>query len=208
MNVTEIQTSKRLAKADDTRIRLFAAGAELLASQGYHATKVKQITDRAGVAKGTFFFHFPTKDALVIELVRRQVDFVARARARLLAAGGSPAARLRATVLGLGRLADRNVARAVLAAAMENGEVGSAIDRLYEGVLEHMTVDARAAVHAKELSRTTDPAMFALVLMDAFLGATVSFASNPRGRTLLSMLEALLDTNFFAFAPKKRRPTK
>jgi AcrR family transcriptional regulator len=195
--------SSRQAKADDTRLRLFAAGAELFATQGYHATSVEQIARRAGVAKGTFFLHFPTKDALVTELVRLQVRFVARERERLLAEGAAPTARLRATVMALGRLADRNIVRAVLTAGLDKGDVGSEIDRLYQDVLELMTQDARAAVRARELSRSTDPTMFALILMDSFLGATVSFATNPRGRSLIEMLEALVDTNLAAFAPRK-----
>jgi AcrR family transcriptional regulator len=194
----------RQAKADDTRLRLFTAGAELLATQGYHATSVEQITRRVGVAKGTFFLYFPTKDALVTELVQLQVRLVARERQRLVGEGATPAARLRATVMALGRLSDRNIARAVLTASMEKSEVGSAIDRLFQSVLDLMIEDARAAVRARELSRTTDPETFALVLMDSFLGATVSFATNPRGRSLLGMLEALLDANFSAFAPKKK----
>jgi TetR/AcrR family transcriptional repressor of nem operon len=203
MNAAAVPIATRQAKADDTRMRLFAAGAELLASQGYHATSVEQITQRAGVAKGTFFFHFPTKDALVTELVRLQVRFVARERERLVAEGAAPTARLRATVMGLGRLSDRNIARAVLTAGLDKGAVGSAIDRLYQDLLELMTEDARAAVRARELSRSTDPAMFAVLLMDAFLGATVSYATNPRGRSLLAMLEALVDTNLTAFAKKR-----
>jgi AcrR family transcriptional regulator len=207
MSALPAPVGTRQARADDTRLRLFTAGAELLASQGYHATSVEQITRRAGVAKGTFFVYFPTKDALVTELVRLQVRFVTQERGRLLVEGAAPTARLRATVLALGRLSDRNISRAVLTAGLERGDVGRAIDRLYQDLLELMTEDARAAVRARELSRTTDPEMFALVLMDSFLGATVSFATNPRGRSLLDMLEALLDTNFSAFAPRKK-PTR
>jgi AcrR family transcriptional regulator len=194
----------RLAKADDTRMRLFTAGAELLATQGYHATSVEQITRRVGVAKGTFFFHFATKDALVTELVRLQVRMVSRERQRLVDEGAPPTLRLRATVMALGRLSDRNISRAVLTASMEKSDVGSAIDRLYQELLDLMIEDARAAVRAKELARTTDPEMFALVLMDSFLGAAVSYATNPRGRSLPGMLEALLDTNLAAFAPQKK----
>jgi AcrR family transcriptional regulator len=205
MNAVLAQVPTRLARADDTRLRLFTAGAELFATHGYHATSVEQIARRAGVAKGTFFLHFPTKDALVTELVRLQVRFVARERERLVVEGAGPSVRLRATVMALGRLADRNIARAVLTAGLDKGDVGSAIDRLYQDVLELMIEDARAAVRARELSRSTDPEMFALVLMDSFLGATVSFATNPRGRSLIEMLEALVDTNLAAFAPKKKK---
>jgi AcrR family transcriptional regulator len=199
-NGAEPQLARRQARADDTRLRLFSAGAELLSAQGYHATSVEQITRRAGVAKGTFFLHFPTKDAIVTEMVKLQVRLVANERERLVAEGAAPTARLRAVVMALGRLSDIHIARAVLTACLNQGEVGSAIDRLYEGVLDLMTEDARAAVRTGELSRRTDPEMLALVLMDSFLGATVSYVTNPRGRSLPQMLEALVDTNLGAFA--------
>jgi AcrR family transcriptional regulator len=208
MNTVPTQLVSRQARADDTRVRLFTAGAELFATQGYHATSVEQIARRAGVAKGTFFLHFPTKDAIVMDLVRLQVRVATSERERLVAKGAAPTARLRALVLALGRMSDRNVSRAVLTAALQGGDVGSAIDHLFEGVLDLMTDDAKAAVRARELSRTTDPAMFALLLMDAFLGATLSFATNPRGRSLMDMLVALVDMNLAVFAPKKITPKK
>jgi AcrR family transcriptional regulator len=186
-------------------MRLFTAGVELFTEQGYHPTSVEQIARRAGVAKGTFFLHFPTKGALVTALVRLQVRLVTREHDRLVAEGAAPLARLRATVIGLGLLSDRNISRTVLTASLDHPDVGTAIDLLFQEVLETMTEDVRAAVRARELSRTADPAAIALLLMDSYLGATVSFAANPRGRSLTSMLGSLIDTNLAAFAPKKAR---
>src|SRR5215471_10225818 len=118
--------SARQAKADDTRRRLFVAAAELFAEHGYRATSVDQIARRAGVAKGTFFVHFPTKDAVIRELVAKQMRAVARERERLIGEGASALERLRATVLMLGHQAglSRMISRAVLAAGLENSEVG------------------------------------------------------------------------------------
>jgi AcrR family transcriptional regulator len=194
--------SLRRERAEETRKRLFAAGAELLAEKGYHATSVEEIARRAGVAKGSFHFHFSSKDALVTALVRLQVRIIARERERLVAEGISPLARLRATVMALGRLAESNLARAVLTAGLSNPEAGGAIDVLYQTLLEMMTDDVRAAVRAREVSRTTDPDTFALLVMDSYLGATVSYAANPRGRSLLDMLATLFDAYVSAFAPR------
>src|SRR4051812_44083200 len=43
------------------RERLVVAAVDLFAEQGYDATTVAQIADRAGVTKSTFFRHFPDK---------------------------------------------------------------------------------------------------------------------------------------------------
>jgi AcrR family transcriptional regulator len=45
----------------NTRARLVRAAVDLFAEQGYDATSVTQIAERAGVSKMTFFRHFPDK---------------------------------------------------------------------------------------------------------------------------------------------------
>ena len=42
------------------------AAADLFAEQGYDATTVAQIAERAGVTKSTFFRHFPDKRELLV----------------------------------------------------------------------------------------------------------------------------------------------
>ena len=49
-----------------------------MASQGLEATKVVQITAAAGVGKGTFFTHWPSKDAFVASLVDTLLTDLAR----------------------------------------------------------------------------------------------------------------------------------
>ena len=49
------------------RRRLYDTALELFDRHGYEGTTVQQITEQAGVAKGTFFNHFPTKEHLVLE---------------------------------------------------------------------------------------------------------------------------------------------
>jgi AcrR family transcriptional regulator len=58
-----------------TRARLFDAAASLIGTQGLHATTVDQIVELAGVAKGTVYYHFRSKNelfqALLIEGLKR-----------------------------------------------------------------------------------------------------------------------------------------
>jgi len=50
--------------------QLLDAAAELFTDRGYAATRIVDICQSAGVAKGLFYWYFPTKSALFSELVR------------------------------------------------------------------------------------------------------------------------------------------
>lgn len=53
----------------------------LFADRGYSATRISDICERAGVAKGLFYWYFPTKLDLFSELVRRMRQQLRRAQA-------------------------------------------------------------------------------------------------------------------------------
>lgn len=62
------------AGSADVRRRLVDAGLALFHARGYHATGVQDITDAAGVPKGSFYNHFPSKQALAIVAVRQYAE--------------------------------------------------------------------------------------------------------------------------------------
>lgn len=64
--------SRREQKAATTQ-RLFAVAVNLFLSRGYEATTIEAITAEAGVAKGTFFNHFPSKEAVLSHLSQMQI---------------------------------------------------------------------------------------------------------------------------------------
>jgi TetR/AcrR family transcriptional regulator, cholesterol catabolism regulator len=64
-----------------TAQRIFEAALALFSQQGYAATTVEQIVRTAGVAKGTFFTHFASKDALLDHLGTFQMNRIAAALA-------------------------------------------------------------------------------------------------------------------------------
>lgn len=53
-----------------TRHQLLQAAKRLLATKGFHGTKIADIAAAADVGTGTFYLYFPTKDALFADLVR------------------------------------------------------------------------------------------------------------------------------------------
>ncbi|HWE56717.1 MAG TPA: TetR/AcrR family transcriptional regulator [Acidimicrobiales bacterium] len=54
----------------ELRSDLLAAAAELFSGRGFSDVAVSDITDRAGVAAGTFYRYFPSKDDVITELRR------------------------------------------------------------------------------------------------------------------------------------------
>jgi AcrR family transcriptional regulator len=61
--------SKRAEKARETRRRMLEAARELFVEQGYGATALQDVADRAGVAVQTIYFTFGNKRSLLKELV-------------------------------------------------------------------------------------------------------------------------------------------
>ncbi|MEI3612718.1 TetR/AcrR family transcriptional regulator [Pseudogracilibacillus sp. SO30301A] len=51
-------------------MEILTAARSVLAEKGFDATKVSEVVQKAGVAKGTFYLYFPSKLDLVIALVR------------------------------------------------------------------------------------------------------------------------------------------
>lgn len=76
--------SAREAKRMQTRERLMGAAIAEFKRSGIAAADVGAIVTAAGVAHGTFFFHFPTKEHVLLELERREEDRIAKQIRRFL----------------------------------------------------------------------------------------------------------------------------
>ncbi|MCV7443996.1 TetR family transcriptional regulator [Mycobacterium paraense] len=62
--------SAREARRLETRERLFDAALDEISRRGLAGADVSAIATVAGVVRGTFYFHFPTKEHVLIELER------------------------------------------------------------------------------------------------------------------------------------------
>lgn len=62
----------------ETRENIMDAAEELVLQDGFSASSVEAIVDRAGVTKGAFFHHFPAKTDLAQSLVERYAERDAR----------------------------------------------------------------------------------------------------------------------------------
>jgi AcrR family transcriptional regulator len=71
-----LPSSGPASDADDVRERLFAVAMSHFRTHGYAESPVSRITLEAGVAKGTFFNHFPRKEHVLAEAFHRVVNEV------------------------------------------------------------------------------------------------------------------------------------
>ncbi len=199
-------STRRVSRGDDTRKRLFAAAVRLFAAHGYADTSVERIVREAGVAKGTFFVHFATKDAVVTELVRNQIRVARRERDRVLARGGSPVEALRAAVMTLGEqaAANKNLSRAVITANMSNPTLGGFAESVFGGITAEMTDDVRAGQRAGLLDPRVGATIIAETLIISYLGAALHFATAPGARPLMDVLAPVIAGNLAGFAAKAR----
>jgi AcrR family transcriptional regulator len=60
--------------AEDTKARIRAVAVELFTTQGFEQTSLREIADRVGMTKASLYYHYPSKQALLLSLVEPLVD--------------------------------------------------------------------------------------------------------------------------------------
>ena len=70
--ITEARPSVREVRRLETRARLFDAAVAEIDRSGLAGADVSAIATAAGVVRGTFYFHFPTKEHVLVELERNE----------------------------------------------------------------------------------------------------------------------------------------
>ena len=74
---------RKTRSGERSRLRLLAAAARLLDQVHHRDLLVEQICQEAGVAKGTFYIYFKSKDEFLLDLASRYVAFEIQAHPRL-----------------------------------------------------------------------------------------------------------------------------
>jgi AcrR family transcriptional regulator len=179
-----------------TREKLLAAALEITREGGYGAASVAAIADRAGVAAGTLYRHFPSKGELFAELFRTVCSGEVEAmRAADPGAGGSASAVDRAEEV-IATFAGRALAAPRLAWALIAEPVDPLVDaerlayrRAYRELLATLV---RAGIEDGELP-AQDPDLIAAAIVggvgEALVGPTSPVAADaPDAQEVLRAL--------------------
>jgi AcrR family transcriptional regulator len=72
-----------MASAVDTRARILEVASELFTDQGYDATSLREIADRLGFTKAALYYHFKSKDEIMLALLEPADELISQLHERL-----------------------------------------------------------------------------------------------------------------------------
>lgn len=76
----------RMKKGEKRKLELLKIAYEMFISKGYENTSVDEIIEMAGIAKGTFYYHFKSKEQLLEEVIDMMLDEQTEKAGRILEA--------------------------------------------------------------------------------------------------------------------------
>jgi len=179
----------RIEQRQQTRGKLVEAAMRLFSTSGYEHATVDDISQAAGYSKGAYYFHFSTKDDVLLELLR----IWSEARIESLAAAGAsdetPLARLEAMLEMFYSYEDDTSWPAVLlefwSQAVRNPEVAKRLSATYGG-FRRQIADAVGAAIADGSLRISSADEAASVLLAAHDGYAVQLAIGSPGAKAMS----------------------
>jgi TetR/AcrR family fatty acid metabolism transcriptional regulator len=68
------KTAERAGRGGDKRQRILDAAVRVFAKKGFYATRVSEVAKAAGVADGTIYLYFKSKDELLVSLFEDRVE--------------------------------------------------------------------------------------------------------------------------------------
>jgi len=180
--MTEMELGRRERKKEETRQRIFQAALELFKQKGFEATTVDDITERADVAKGTFFNYYPRKESVVFDLCFEHLTDVENhsqdVGQKPLPAVAQIVERMRYAA-GL-YMKDRDLSRAMLlqlfkgsTPAPEGYEINQRAQDMMRGLVER-------AQAAGEIRKDTDAERATYVLRSIFFFTVLVWACAPQ----------------------------
>jgi AcrR family transcriptional regulator len=136
--------SRRGAQAEETRERILAAAIASIAERGYAATSIEALCQRAGVVRTAIYWHFGSKDGLVLPVVERVASTWIEEIQKSVYLEGDPLARLERFLASLRELVVHRspLLRLLLAVALER----AAVDDDARAALRTLTDRAREAI--------------------------------------------------------------
>ena len=172
------QTDARQLSAQglERKQQLVDAAMVLFAEHGYRATRIRDICDRAGVAKGLFYWYFPTKLDLFSELVRIMRGRLRRAQGEAMMPEADALEQIRSgTVASVRFMAEHATYFSLVDVERADPEIADSLrvgSRVYLDDVTGLIVAAQSA----GLVEDTDPRLLAL----GVLGTVATYSDSWR----------------------------
>ena len=169
--------------------QLLDAAAALFADRGYASTRVIDICEAAGVAKGLFYWYFENKEALFVELVRSMRLKLRKAQKAGVDPEADPLARLRQGAEVSVRFMAENMAFFALLELDRLGNDQALWAELREGSRVHAADSTARILEAQQAGQVPDDHDAGLLAIGV-VGAIAQFSHAHRaGRITMSVDE-------------------
>lgn len=158
-----VNQSEKLEKMDKPA-RLSAedwalAALDVIAESGLASVAVEPLAKRLGVTKGSFYWHFPSRDALLVAALERWEAMEQEAVFGKLEAVSDPRARLRDLFLLVAHEYKTHIIYSELLKALDHPAVQPVLSRVSERRLDYLTASFRQAglprLEAQQRARLT-----------------------------------------------------
>ncbi|MFA5811205.1 MAG: TetR/AcrR family transcriptional regulator [bacterium] len=191
-------------KSQKRRNEILAAATECFAKRGYHATQVSDIIEAAGIARGTFYLYFESKEVVFREILDAFLVHIGE-QIKTIKLGGalSPADQMRANVERVVDTIIDNPAPAKIVfneAVGLNPEIDEKLREFYDRLIERTAISLSKGMKLG-LVRKTDPRIGACIILGAFRELMVQrtvFGNSKISRK--AIVEGLLDVLLRGFA--------
>lgn len=176
---------KPRADGQRNRERLMTAAKSAFTEIGAEAS-LEEIARRAGVGIGTLYRHFPTRDAIIAAVYRREVEQLAGAATRLLESSPPGAALHQWMRIFVDYIATKKVMASALASMVGAGELYAASGAQ---ITAAMSLLVERAAAAGDIRPDVDP----LDLLRGLAGFTYGAANPDWQPSALRLIDLLMD---------------
>jgi AcrR family transcriptional regulator len=194
--------SGRERKRLETHQRIFDAAMQEFREVGFQAAQVDRIVERAGVARGTFYFHFPTKEHVLLESATHQeAELIVRLRGMGPAPQSVPEYLKRVLICMLGgQESDKELGREIMAMYVRKPvDVRPSEQPLITEVLDYFIDAADRGVIRRDIA----PEVLAIRFLGSFFHLVMGSANrNVEDSEVLDNIEVAIEIYFNGLSPR------
>ncbi len=188
----------RFEQRKQTRGKLIDAALSMFSTSGYDHATVDDISQAAGFSKGAYYFHFSTKDDILLELLRMWTDDRTNVLESGAERGASPRDAIVETLANFFSYASEPKWPGVLlefwAQAVRNPEVTKRLTQAYAGWRRRLTEEFALAIASGDLTieSAEDAAAVALAAHDGYAVQVAIGSPGRKAMTPMQLAESLI----------------
>lgn len=185
----------RYKKSEISIAHIVEATMRVLARQGYARTSLMDIANEVGMSKGAVHYHFPTKEALISQVLQHAVDTVAERTRKVWMAGENPLSAVRSALRELWAVRsalsdDVKVVADLLAQSMHDANLRQPLAGWYSSAFSQVEEHLRTA-QALGLRTKIDPAFLPRIMHALLDGLALQKMVDPNSFSDEQVVNAL-----------------